>query len=61
MKRYIYKLKKGIFTGVGIALGTGIGTIALYAVSVTLNTFMAGTPINAAKMNENFTNLKTAV
>lgn len=63
MKIYIYKLKKGFFTGLGIALGIilAIGTAALLSFSVTLNTFTSGTPINAAKINENFANLKTAV
>ncbi len=59
MKRYIYKLKKGFFTGAGIALG--ICTVTLLSVSVTLNTFTSGTPINASQVNQNFANLKTAV
>ncbi len=57
----LLSLQKGFAGGVGILLGIGIGTVALYAVSVTLNTFTSGTPINAAKVNENFANLKTAV
>lgn len=60
MKRYIYKLKKGFFTGFGIALG--IGTAALLSISVgQINTFSSGTPLSSAKVNENFANLKTTV
>lgn len=60
MKHYIYKLKKGFFQGIGIALG--LGTMTLLAVSLgTINTFTSGTPVNAAKVNENFASLKTAL
>ncbi|HMV79853.1 MAG TPA: tail fiber protein [Leptospiraceae bacterium] len=52
-------MKKGFAGGVGFTVG--VFGVAVLSVSVTLNTFTSGTPINAAKVNENFANLKTAV
>ncbi len=57
----LLSLKKGLAGGLGILIGIGIGTIALYAVSVTINTFSSGTSISSVKINENFANIKTAL
>lgn len=55
----LFRIRNGILHGIGLSIG--VAGSYLLAVSVTLNTFSPGTPISASKVNENFTNLKTAV
>ncbi|HNH11322.1 MAG TPA: hypothetical protein PK683_22675, partial [Leptospiraceae bacterium] len=60
MKRTLLKIKSGFLIGVGIALG--FATVTILAVAVgNINTFTSGTPVNAAKVNENFASLKTVL
>ncbi|MDH5720813.1 MAG: formylglycine-generating enzyme family protein [Spirochaetia bacterium] len=54
-------LRKGFSLSIGISLGLAVTTLIAVTVSGVMNTFSSGETLDAAKMNENFTSLKTAI
>ncbi len=53
--------KNGFFKGTGLAAGLLSTGLFAAAVTGTINTFSPGEVIDAAKFNENFTSLRTAI
>lgn len=55
------RFSKSFIIGVGLALGLGFTAVIAVTVTGTVNSFTSGQQLESAKMNENFTSLKTAI